>query len=98
MRAKRLGRGLGNLLNRTEGEGPPQAHDRMPKAVPVDDLAATPEPAGTVRLVLLTEIRANPFQPRRVFHEEGLDRLCASIREHGVLQPVVLRPAGDGSS
>ena len=96
MRAKRLGRGLGNLLNRTEGEGPPATRERMPQPPP----ETTDRPAHTsadgVEQVALTEIRANPFQPRRTFHEEGLEELCASIREHGVLQPVVLRPAADG--
>lgn len=98
MRAKRLGRGLGNLLNRTEGEGGPPATDRMPK----DEVGGdgrphgAPEGGSSVRLVLLTDIRANPFQPRRVFDEEGLEELSASIREHGMLQPVVLRPVGRG--
>ncbi len=38
----------------------------------------------------------NPFQPRRSFTEEGLEQLAESIRRHGVLQPIVVRPSGDG--
>ncbi|HON42670.1 MAG TPA: ParB/RepB/Spo0J family partition protein [Bacillota bacterium] len=38
----------------------------------------------------------NPFQPRRSFTEEGLEQLAESIRQHGVLQPIVVRPSGDG--
>jgi len=38
----------------------------------------------------------NPFQPRRSFTEEGLEQLAESIRHHGVLQPIVVRPMGDG--
>ena len=38
----------------------------------------------------------NPFQPRRSFTEEGLEQLAESIRHHGVLQPIVVRPSGDG--
>ena len=38
----------------------------------------------------------NPFQPRRSFSEEGLEQLAESIRHHGVLQPIVVRPSGDG--
>jgi ParB family chromosome partitioning protein len=37
----------------------------------------------------------NPEQPRMTFHEETLQELAASIREHGVLQPILVRPAGD---
>ena len=100
MRAKRLGRGLGNLLNRTEGEGPPPTTepDRLRGRLPAvgEDGPPAGVPAGGVRQVLLSEIRPNPFQPRRTFRAEGLEELCDSIREHGVLQPVVLRPAGDG--
>jgi len=38
----------------------------------------------------------NPFQPRRSFTEEGLEQLADSIRHHGILQPIVVRPSGDG--
>ena len=38
----------------------------------------------------------NPFQPRRSFTQESLEELAESIRRHGVLQPVVVRPSGDG--
>lgn len=42
------------------------------------------------------KLRPNPFQPRREFRPEELEELAASIREHGVLQPIVVRSAGDG--
>ena len=100
VRAKRLGRGLGNLLNRTEGEGPPPTAepDRLRDRLPAVREGGPPAdvPVGGVRQVRLSEIRPNPFQPRRTFHADGLEELCDSIREHGVLQPVVLRPAGEG--
>jgi ParB family chromosome partitioning protein len=41
-------------------------------------------------------IEANPENPRLLFEESALDELAASIREHGVLQPVLVRPMGDG--
>ena len=40
-------------------------------------------------------IEPNPDQPRTAFDEEALDELAASIREHGVLQPILVRPIGD---
>lgn len=48
-----------------------------------------------VRQVALRQIIANPLQPRRSFPQQELDELAASIREHGVLQPVLLRPVPD---
>lgn len=41
-------------------------------------------------------IRANPKQPRSVFDEGSLDELAHSVREFGVLQPIVVREVGDG--
>ncbi len=42
------------------------------------------------------QIASNPHQPRRRFDDEGLDSLAASIREIGILQPVVVRVASEG--
>lgn len=44
-----------------------------------------------VKLVPLGEIRPNPYQPRRHFDEEALDELTKSVKETGVLQPIILR-------
>jgi ParB family chromosome partitioning protein len=40
---------------------------------------------------------ANPDQPRRAFSEDALDELAASIREKGVIQPLIVRPAPNGT-
>ena len=45
-----------------------------------------------VRYLDLSQIEANPFQPRQVWNEAELDDLAASLREHGVLQPILVRP------
>ena len=47
-----------------------------------------------VRIVHVERIEPNPQQPRLVFDQETLDELAASIREHGVLQPILVRPIG----
>jgi ParB family chromosome partitioning protein len=47
-----------------------------------------------VRIVPIDHIEPNPEQPRMVFEPEALNELAASIREHGVLQPILVRPLG----
>jgi ParB/RepB/Spo0J family partition protein len=47
-----------------------------------------------VRIVPVDHIEPNPEQPRLAFNQETLDELAASIREHGVLQPILVRPIG----
>ena len=47
-----------------------------------------------VRVVPVDRIEPNPDQPRLAFDEDTLDELAASIREHGVLQPILVRPLG----
>ncbi|MFQ3589426.1 MAG: ParB/RepB/Spo0J family partition protein, partial [Chloracidobacterium sp.] len=51
--------------------------------------------AGSVELPL-TLLRENPYQPRRTFDAEALRDLTASVRQHGVLQPLVGRREADG--
>lgn len=48
------------------------------------------------REVPISAIRPNPHQPRRRFDEEAMASLAASIKELGVLQPVLVRELGDG--
>ena len=47
-----------------------------------------------VREIPLDHIEPNPSQPRMTWNEETLKELAASIKEHGVLQPILVRPAG----
>jgi len=51
---------------------------------------------GEIRLPL-DKIRANPNQPRKVFEEEALNELAASIREHGIIQPIIVEAETDGT-
>jgi ParB family chromosome partitioning protein len=48
-----------------------------------------------VRELPLEKVVPNPSQPRMTWHEETLQELAASIKEHGVLQPILVRPSGD---
>ena len=47
-----------------------------------------------VRVIPVDNIEANPNQPRTIFDAEALHELAASVREHGVLQPILVRPLG----
>jgi len=53
--------------------------------------------AGGVQNVLVDSIKRNPRQPRMDFHEQELAELAASIREHGVIQPLIVSPNTDGT-
>lgn len=50
---------------------------------------------GNTREVRLDDITPNPYQPRKEFNEEKLAELASSIREYGLLQPLVVKPVGD---
>jgi len=63
-----------------------------------DRPAAAPAPAAVsgVSEIPLEKVSPNPQQPRQVFAAEELQRLAASIKRHGVLQPIVVSRKGDG--
>ena len=48
-----------------------------------------------VARIPIEAIRPNPYQPRRVFAQEALEELCASIKQYGLLQPISVRKAGN---
>jgi ParB family chromosome partitioning protein len=56
-----------------------------------------PTRQGSVRQIPLDRIESNPEQPRVTFVQETIDELASSIREHGVLQPILVRPLRPGT-
>ena len=48
-------------------------------------------PKNEIKEIELTELRSNPYQPRKTFDEEKLQELAASIKEHGVFQPIIIK-------
>lgn len=73
-----LGKGLGALISTRP-------------ASPLVSPTPVVEQGERVQLVPLDRIVPSPFQPRTVFHEEHLDELVNSIREHGIIQPLIVR-------
>src|SRR5215212_4241220 len=85
-----LGRGLGELFQRTE----PQPTS-VPGNGPSEPAPMTPVPDGSYFADLpLDSISPNRRQPRTAFDEEAMNELVESIREVGMLQPIVVRPMG----
>jgi ParB family chromosome partitioning protein len=66
----------------------------IPTGKPVGSTTAL---AGGVQQVAVELIQRNPRQPRIRFNEEELNELAASIREHGVIQPLIVAPNTNGS-
>ncbi|MBX7433732.1 ParB/RepB/Spo0J family partition protein [Mycobacterium sp. Y57] len=105
-----LGRGLASLIPTGPAEdGQPATTGPRMGAAAADVVLGgpsvlsqprEPNPAGAVyREIDPTQIEPNPRQPRQVFDEESLAELVHSIREFGLMQPIVVRaaPAGDGA-
>jgi ParB family chromosome partitioning protein len=81
---KALGRGLNALLSDSSG------HTERLEV----DITAPPRPAHTSHTlpeIPIDQIEANPFQPRSHFDEQALEELAASIKVHGVIQPITVR-------
>src|SRR6202142_2329144 len=73
-----LGKGLGALI--PENEAP-----EAPVATPT-------QPEGPLRRVPLSSIRPHPYQPRKAIKDDSLVALASSVKELGVLQPIIVRP------
>ncbi len=88
MSRRALGKGLGALIPTTDPA----------TAVDLRDPARGLERVPGVRLldIGVRQVRANPSQPRQNFDEEALAELVHSLREVGLLQPIVVRPVGAG--
>lgn len=103
-----LGRGLSALLGGGTKAGPSPAGVPVPTPgalpsantlpTPVYSLPPTPTkpaPGTAVLKVALDRVFPSPLQPRKDFTEDALRELADSIREQGIVQPLVVRPSGD---
>lgn len=88
-RDRRLGRGLEALLSQSGG-------GQEPAEAPLEYDAAPPPPPGDGFVKLnVYEIDTNPYQPRTEFDADEIANLSSSIKQHGVLQPIVVRRSGE---
>ena len=74
MAKEALGRGLGALLGEIE-----EAYDNE-----------MPSSHHDIQEIILSDIKPNPFQPRKTFDPENLSQLADSIKNHGLLQPIIV--------
>src|SRR5215470_1457447 len=85
-----LGRGLSALLGEVESEV--LAASANPNLQPVAHAPGASAENRAPRVLPIAQLRPNPFQPRETFDPEALEDLANSIREKGILQPIVVRP------
>ena len=83
-----LGRGLGDILSEVE-----EAYEKDLGSIDSFELEAQ---GARVEELPVEKITPNPYQPRKYFDEKALKELSASIREHGLLQPIVVIEKADG--
>ncbi|MGC4015211.1 MAG: ParB/RepB/Spo0J family partition protein [Luteolibacter sp.] len=79
MAKQALGKGLGALIKKQTGSGVPAS-------------TVSPDESKRVRDVPLDQVVPSPLQPRTTFIESPLDDLMESIRQHGIIQPLIVRP------
>ena len=80
-----LGRGLEELFN-NENLDLQSMENKIYESATNEEIVEIP----------LEELRPNPYQPRKVFDEEALKELSASIKEHGVFQPIIIKKSIKG--
>jgi len=99
-RRRGLGRGLGALIPGADaGDRPTVVDDRpvLVSAATAGSAAGTPSvPSAHYAELLLDAVTPNPRQPRQVFDEDAMAELVHSLREVGLLQPIVVRSLGGG--
>ena len=80
-----LGRGLEELFNNE-----PLNYNKVEEKILVET------PKESIVKIPLNELHVNPYQPRKDFNEEALKELAASIKEHGVFQPIIVKKSIKG--
>jgi len=82
MKKSALGRGLDALLENKKTD------------ITTKEVGPNVPVANSVNVLKISQIETNPFQPRTHFDKDALNELAASIKEHGIIQPVTVRKMG----
>lgn len=82
-----LGRGLGSLIPQKQLTGHPTKTEQHEESVFLDK--------DRVHFIGVNKISPNPKQPREYFSDSGMEDLAASIKEHGIIQPLIVSSKGD---
>lgn len=87
-----LGKGIGSLIPMSDFPAAGRPSDVFFAGLPEPD-ALVEVPGARLANLDVDDIVPNPHQPRKEFDAEALDELVQSVREYGVLQPIVVRPS-----
>ncbi len=85
VKRRALGRGLEELFNNE-----PLDYNK------IEEKIITETPKEQIVNVPISELRSNPYQPRKVFDQKALEELATSIKEHGVFQPIIIKKSIKG--
>ncbi|MFN8792555.1 MAG: ParB/RepB/Spo0J family partition protein [Bdellovibrionales bacterium] len=104
---KGLGRGLGSLLGGEAAPAPSTKSEATPSkpnpaeakaaVISAPEISAQQHHGDKIWTLSIEKLKSGRYQPRKEFNKESLSELAQSIREHGILQPIVARPSGAGS-
>ena len=99
-KSKGLGRGLDALFGDVEINLEPEVKEESIKSIKTEIDTNKKEENKTesrgISYIEINDIKPNSNQPRKTFDEEKLDELASSIKEHGLIQPVVIRSVKNG--
>ncbi|WP_454598060.1 ParB/RepB/Spo0J family partition protein [Qipengyuania sp. SM2507] len=96
-RKRKLGRGLGALMGEVQREEPLVRRDAGDGSSDATEQSSTGSADNGLRNLPIASISPLPGQPRTHFDDAALGELAASIAARGVIQPIIVRPKGDGS-
>ena len=89
---KKLGKGLDALLSAGSSQTMASLLGGKPREPDTTPPAAVPDKDGDLKNIPVDLIQRGKYQPRTDMHEEALEELAASIKNQGVMQPIVVRP------
>ncbi len=92
---RRLGRGLEALLGQPMGNMQNDDASLQSPDAAVAQLESAAGPAPGLTQLSVYDVDSNPYQPRQNLDEAEIDALAASIHNHGLLQPIVVRQVGE---